>query len=84
MYGWIWRTLPGGWPGKVAGSFLLLLGALALLFFVVFPWIEPRLPFNHVNVTPGSGSSVPAGPAPTAPAVPSVNPVPTASALPGD
>ncbi len=50
MYVWIWRHLPGGLPGKIVGSLLLLLGAVALLFLVVFPWAEPRLPFNQVTV----------------------------------
>jgi hypothetical protein len=78
MYGWIWRRLPGGRPGKVGGSFVLLLGALALLFFVIFPWVEPRLPWNHVTVSPGSGTSVPASPTPTA----TTTPTPTSSTLP--
>lgn len=56
MYTWIWRRLPGGWPGKLAGSFVLLLGVLALLFFVVFPYAEPRLPFNNVTVEDDSGA----------------------------
>ena len=76
MYSWIWRRLPGGWPGKLAGSFVLLLGVLALLFFVIFPFAEPRLPFNHVNVTPGGGAT----PAPTV----SVTPAPSTTSLPGD
>ena len=50
MYVWIWRHLPGGLPGKLLGSLVLLAGVLALLFFVVFPWAEPRLPFNQVTV----------------------------------
>ena len=50
MYTWIWRRLPGGLLGKVAGSVLLIAIAVALLFFVVFPWVEPRLPFNDVTV----------------------------------
>ncbi|HVF04412.1 MAG TPA: hypothetical protein VNA20_06205 [Frankiaceae bacterium] len=50
MYTWIWRHLPGGVPGKIVGTLLLLAGAVALLFFVVFPWAEPRLPFNQVTV----------------------------------
>ena len=40
MYGWIWRTLPGGLPGKLTGSLALLLAAVALLFIVVFPAVE--------------------------------------------
>ena len=50
MYGWIWRTLPGGLPGKLIGSTLLVLAVLALLYLVVFPWAEPRLPWNGVTV----------------------------------
>jgi hypothetical protein len=50
MYGWIWRHLPGGTTGKAALALLLALGVAALLLFVVFPWVEPRLPFNAVTV----------------------------------
>lgn len=53
MYTWIWRTLPGGLPGKLTGSLLLLLAAVALLFLVVFPAVEPLLPFSEVTVEPG-------------------------------
>ncbi|MFL6239015.1 MAG: hypothetical protein ACJ735_05930 [Actinomycetes bacterium] len=86
MYVWLWRKLPGGRPGKVAGSIALLLGTLALLFFVIFPWAEPRLPFNHVTVTPGGGSSGPVTPGPTSTptSTPTDTPAPSTSALPGD
>jgi hypothetical protein len=50
MYGWIWRSIPGGIPGKLLGVALLLAGTLVLLFLVVFPWASPKLPFNHVTV----------------------------------
>jgi len=50
MYVWIWRRLPGGVPGKLAGSLVLLVAALALLFFVVFPYAERRLPFQDITV----------------------------------
>ena len=43
MYSWIWRHLPGGVPAKTVG---------ALLLFVVFPQVEPLLPFTDVTVTP--------------------------------
>jgi hypothetical protein len=59
LYAWIWRRLPGGLPGKLVCSVVLALGVLALLFFVVFPWVEPRLPFGDVTVN-GSASHVPA------------------------
>ncbi len=41
MYAWIWRHLPFGLPGKIGGSLLLAAGFAALLWFVVFPWIDP-------------------------------------------
>ena len=47
MYGWIWRTIPGGVPGKLVGSLLLLLLVVLLLFFVIFPALEPLLPFSR-------------------------------------
>lgn len=64
MYVWIWRRLPGGLPGKLVGSLALLAGALALLFFLLFPWAEKRLPFNDVSVDkPSTSTSTPVSPA---------------------
>ncbi len=53
MYSWIWRTLPGGLPGKLLGSLLLLSVAVAVLFLYVFPAVEPLLPVGDVTVEPG-------------------------------
>jgi hypothetical protein len=50
MYAWIWRHLPGPTAARVVLSSVLVLGVVALLLFVVFPWAEPRLPFNAVTV----------------------------------
>ncbi|MFD9891526.1 hypothetical protein [Amycolatopsis sp. NPDC058986] len=50
MYGWIWRHLPGPFAVKLLTAVVLLAGILALLMFVVFPWLEPRLWFNNVSV----------------------------------
>jgi hypothetical protein len=50
MYAWIWRHLPGRMPVKVAQAALLVAVLCALLLFVIFPWIEPHLPFTHVTV----------------------------------
>ena len=60
MYSWIWRTLPGGLPGKLLGSLVLLAAAVAVLFLFVFPAVEPLLPFSDVTVEPGP--SEPPGP----------------------
>ncbi|MEH1012562.1 hypothetical protein V6U90_05490 [Micromonospora sp. CPCC 206060] len=59
MYAWIWRKLPFGLAGKLAGSLLLATAVVALLWYVVFPWAEPLLPFDDVQVTQDSG--VPGG-----------------------
>jgi len=50
VYTWIWRILPGGLPGKVVGSLVLIAAVTALLLFVVFPWVEPMLPYNDITV----------------------------------
>ncbi|MGH3977666.1 MAG: hypothetical protein ACRDRZ_01495 [Pseudonocardiaceae bacterium] len=49
MYGWIWRHLPGPTAVRAVEALLLLVAVLAVLMFVVFPWAEPRLPFNDVT-----------------------------------
>ena len=48
MYTWIWRHLPGPTAARTAQAFLLFLLVVALLFFVVFPFLEPYLPFDRV------------------------------------
>ncbi len=50
MYSWIWRHLPGGTASRAVLSVVLVLAVCALLLLVVFPWVEPRLPFNDVTV----------------------------------
>ncbi len=59
MYAWLWRKLPFGLRGKVIGSIALALATVALLWYVVFPWAEPILPFDDVQVTSDEG--VPGG-----------------------
>lgn len=49
MYAWIWRHLPGPTAIRVGFAAVLVVGAVALLMFVVFPWLEPVLPFNNVT-----------------------------------
>ncbi|MDX6742096.1 hypothetical protein [Actinocorallia sp. A-T 12471] len=46
MYLWIWRHLPVRHPAAKAGlSLLLVLLAVAALWYWVFPWLQPML--NH-------------------------------------
>ncbi|MGA8114902.1 MAG: hypothetical protein WCA46_14650 [Actinocatenispora sp.] len=66
MYGWIWRKLPFGAPGKILGSLILLGAAFALLWYIVFPALDPILPFNDVQVS-GPGGDQPRPKPPTTP-----------------
>ena len=50
MYGWLWRHLPGPWFARIGELLVLLVGVLALLFYIVFPAVDPHLPFNEVTV----------------------------------
>jgi hypothetical protein len=50
MYGWIWRHLPGTVTAKLTVAIVLVLAVVALLMFVIFPWVDPLLPFNQVSV----------------------------------
>ena len=50
MYGWIWRHLPGPWPVRALVALALAAAVVAVLFLWVFPWAEPRLPFDDVTV----------------------------------
>lgn len=51
MYGWIWRHLPGPTAAKLVQALVLFLAVVALLFFVVFPWLEPMLPIDSGGST---------------------------------
>ena len=51
MYGWIWRRLPGPVAVKLVVALVLITAVVALLMFVVFPLLDPLLPFNRVSVS---------------------------------
>lgn len=50
MYSWIWRRLPGPVAVRAVIALLLIAAVVALLMLVVFPWLEPLLPFDDVSV----------------------------------
>jgi hypothetical protein len=50
MYAWIWRHLPGPLAARLLASLVLVVGIVAVLFTVVFPWAERVLPFLRVTV----------------------------------
>jgi hypothetical protein len=56
VYAWIWRKLPFGLWGKLSGSLVLIGGVTALLWFFLFPLVEPMLtPFDDVQVGDPAG-----------------------------
>lgn len=50
MYGWIWAHLPGPLAVRVLIAGVAVLAVVALLMMVVFPAVEPLLPFSDVSV----------------------------------
>jgi len=52
VYTGIWRHLPGGTALRATEALVLVIAISALLLFVVFPWVEPMLPFTEVTITP--------------------------------
>jgi hypothetical protein len=61
MYAWIWRKLPFGFWGKLSGSLGLIAATTALLWYVIFPWATPLLPFDDVQVGTGTEQQGPDG-----------------------
>jgi hypothetical protein len=63
LYGWLWRKLPGPWPVRTLEALLLIAAVCTLLITVVFPWVEPQLPFSD-NVVDGGVPTSPTGTSP--------------------
>jgi len=57
MYGWLWRRLPFGLPGRITGSLVLIATVVALLWYVVFPAVDSLLPVNDGQVTGPTGTN---------------------------
>lgn len=57
MYGWLWRHLPGSGLTRVSVAAGLVAVAGAVLWYVVFPWAEQKIQFDHGTV---NGPSAPA------------------------
>jgi hypothetical protein len=62
MYAWLWRHLPGDTLQRAAIALGFVIVAGVLLWYFVFPWVEPKLQFDHGTV--GGGTSAPARPSP--------------------
>lgn len=60
MYAWIWRHLPGTTRTRLLISAGVVLVVCVVLWYVAFPWIEPKIQFDHGTVE--GGSTAPATP----------------------
>ena len=50
MYAALWRLLPGPRWLRATQATLLVLAVVLLLFLVVFPAVEPALPFDEITL----------------------------------
>jgi hypothetical protein len=50
VYGWIWQRLPGGPAARTVQLLVLLIAAVALLWYVVYPWASLHLPFGQAGL----------------------------------
>jgi hypothetical protein len=50
MYGWIWRRLPGKTGARLLAAAVLVTVAVAVLWYVVFPLLEPAMTVEEVTV----------------------------------
>jgi hypothetical protein len=62
MYAWLWGLLPGDRLQRTGLALAALVVVGVLLWYFVFPWVEPKLQFDHGTV--GGGASAPASPSP--------------------
>lgn len=56
MYPWIWRQLPGPLIVRLLCAGALVAAVVALLMLVVFPFVEPLLPYSDVTVDRAAGA----------------------------
>jgi hypothetical protein len=50
VYGWLWRRLPGNTGVKLLTAAILVAVAVAVLWYAVFPLLEPAVTLDEVTV----------------------------------
>ncbi|MCK2214374.1 hypothetical protein MF672_011305 [Actinomadura sp. ATCC 31491] len=50
MYAWLWRRLPGPLPRRLLTAAVLVGAVVAVLWYVVFPLLEPLVTLDEVTV----------------------------------
>ncbi|MBB6346273.1 hypothetical protein ACWGH8_13035 [Nonomuraea muscovyensis] len=51
MYGWLWRRLPGNTVVRLLTASVLVAVAAAVLWYGLFPLLEPVVTLDEVTVT---------------------------------
>jgi hypothetical protein len=64
VYVWIWRHLPGPLLARLLQALVLVTAVVAVLMLLVFPRVEPLLPYQDVTVDPTPVVSVTPTPSP--------------------
>jgi cytoskeletal protein RodZ len=50
MYAWLWRHLPGATLERLGLALAAVVVVGVVLWYLVFPWVEPKLQFDHGTV----------------------------------
>jgi hypothetical protein len=50
VYAWLWRKLPGPPRARAPIAIVLAAAAVAVLWYVVFPFLEPMVTLDEVTV----------------------------------
>jgi hypothetical protein len=58
MYGWIWRHLPGTAGTRAMVAAVLTIVVAVILWYLVFPWAEQKVQFDHGVVDGGTSAPV--------------------------
>ena len=78
MYSWMWRHIPFRQAKLKALVSVLLVAAVGLLlWYKVFPAIEPVLPFDDGQIEDSNGTPADGGGSAPAPSVPGPTDIPT-------
>jgi hypothetical protein len=57
MYGFIWRHLPGDFGTRIAVAVGLVAAVALILWYVAFPWVEPKINYDHGTVSGTSATA---------------------------
>lgn len=56
MYVWFWGHLPGPFWARLLAALLAFAAVVVVLLFLLFPAVEPLLPFGDVTIHAAGGA----------------------------